>query len=58
MRRVTVERPAATTGGAFCFGGAMKTLIAVLALTLLVVPMLAGIRLLRRLPRERADRDR
>jgi hypothetical protein len=36
----------------------MKTLIAVLALTLLVVPMLAGIRLLRRLPRERADRDR
>ena len=33
----------------------MKTLIALLALTLLVVPMLAGIKRVRRLPPSRRD---
>ena len=33
----------------------MKTLIAVLALVLLVVPMLAGIRRIRRLPKRLRD---
>jgi hypothetical protein len=33
----------------------MKTLIAILALTLLIVPMLAGISRMRRLPRRRDD---
>jgi hypothetical protein len=33
----------------------LKTLIALLALVLLVVPMWAGIRRLRRLPRSRRD---
>jgi hypothetical protein len=37
----------------------MKTLIAILALTLLVVPMLAGIRRVRRLPpaEQREEQD-
>ena len=33
----------------------MKTLIAILALTLLIVPMLAGIARMRRVPRTRDD---
>jgi hypothetical protein len=33
----------------------MKTFIAMLALTLLIVPMLAGIRHIRRLPREQQE---
>ena len=47
-------------GGAFCFSRmtGMKTLIALLALILLIVPMLAGIKAMRRLPRpEREEQD-
>ena len=36
----------------------MKTLIALLALALLVLPMLAGIRRMRRLPPRERDEDR
>jgi hypothetical protein len=36
----------------------MKTLIAMLALTLLIVPMLAGISRIRRLPRRRGDQGK
>ena len=35
----------------------MKALIALLALTLLIVPMLAGIRRMRRLPPPKHDRE-
>jgi hypothetical protein len=43
--------------GRFAFGEIMKALIAILALTLLVVPMLAGIRRIRRLPPPEHDRE-
>lgn len=39
-------------------GGTVKSLIAILALALLVLPMLAGIRRLRDLSRRSRERDR
>ena len=39
------------TGGAFSYGGPMKEALVLIMLALLIVPLLVGVRRIRRLPR-------
>ena len=51
------ERLAGTTGGAFSFGREMKEALTIIMLLLLIVPLLVGVRRIRRLPRP-SDKER
>ena len=46
------------TSGAFFYGEPMKEALVLVMLALLIVPLLVGVRRIRRLPRPGAEKDR